>query len=204
MSADPRFVVLEGLDGTGKSTQADLLAARLRERGLEVVVTFEPGATALGAKVRALLLDGTDPVDPTAEALMMAADRAQHVTEVVQPALARGEWVVSERYVPSSLAYQGVGRGLGVAEIERVNALATAGVEPDLVVVLDLESPVAGRRLGIRRDRLEREDDAFVVAVHEAYRDLAQSHGWVLVNADDTADEVAEAIWSIVCDRCAL
>jgi len=201
MSGTPRFVVLEGGDATGKTTQVDRLAARLRDQGIDVVATFEPGATALGARLRRLLLDGAHPVDPVAEALMMAADRAEHVAEVVRPALARGAWVVSDRYVPSSLAYQGVGRGLGVAEIEQLNALATAGIEPDLVVVLELSPEAARRRLGAERDRLEDEGDAFALAVHGAYLDLAASRGWVLVDANRTPEEVAEDVWSAVWDR---
>jgi dTMP kinase len=198
------FIVLEGGDATGKSTQVERLAARLREREIDVVTTFEPGATDLGQRLRALLLEGDHAVDPIAEALLMAADRAQHVAEVLRPALARGAWVVSDRFVPSSLAYQGVGRGLGVAEVEQLNQLATAGIEPDLVIVLDLSPEAARARLGSVRDRLEGEDDAFVLAIHEAYRDLAQARGWVVVDAAAPPDEVAEAIWSIVCDRCSL
>jgi dTMP kinase len=198
-----RFVVLEGGDATGKSTQLERLATRLRATGVEVVTTFEPGATPLGAKLRALLLHDDGPVDPVAEALLMAADRAEHVAEVLRPALARGAWVVSDRFVPSSLAYQGVGRGLGVAEIEQLNALATAGIEPDLVIVLDLAPEAARRRLGEVRDRLEGEDDAFALAVHEAYRDLAQARGWALVDADGTPDQVADAVWAAVQDRLA-
>ena len=198
-----RFVVLEGGDATGKSTQLDRLAARVRETGVEVVTTFEPGATPLGAKLRTLLLHDDGPVDPVAEALLMAADRAEHVAEVLRPALARGAWVVCDRFVPSSLAYQGVGRGLGVAEIEQLNALATAGIEPDLVIVLDLAPEAARRRMGAKRDRLEGEDDAFALAVHEAYRDLAQARGWALVNADGTPDEVSDAVWAAVRDRLA-
>ena len=201
MSATARFVVLEGGDATGKSTQVERLAARLRSQGLDVVVTFEPGATPLGRRLRALMLDGAEPVDPVAEALLMAADRAQHVAEVVRPALTRGAWVVTDRFVPSSLAYQGVGRGLGVAEVERLNLLATAGIQPDLVVVLDLSPEAARRRLGAPTDRLEGEDGEFAAAVHEAYRELARSRGWVLVDADATPDAVAEAVWSVVCDR---
>lgn len=200
MSTEARFVVLEGGDATGKSTQVKRLATRLREAGHEVVTTFEPGATPLGARLRALVLDVDADVDPVAEALLMAADRAEHVSEIVRPALARGAWVVSDRYVPSSLAYQGVGRGLGVAEIEQLNALATAGLEPDLVVVLDLAPDAARRRLGTVRDRLEAEDDAFARAVHEAYRHLASVRGWLIVDADDTPDAVAAAVWSIVRD----
>ncbi len=199
--SEPRFVVLEGGDATGKSTQIERLAARLRESGLDVVETFEPGATPLGARLRTLVLDGTEPVDPVAEALLMAADRAQHVAEVVRPALARGAWVVSDRFVPSSLAYQGVGRGLGVAEVEQLNQLATAGIQPALVVVLDLSLEAARDRLGTPTDRLEGEVGEFAVAVHEAYRDLARTRGWVLVDADGTPAEVADAVWSVVCDR---
>jgi dTMP kinase len=193
-----RFVVLEGGDATGKSTQVGRLGARLRDAGHEVVETFEPGATRLGVRLRALLLDEDGPIDPIAEALLMAADRAEHVAGVVRPALQRGAWVVSDRFVPSSLAYQGVGRGLGVGEVSQLNELATAGLEPDLVVVLDLAPDVARARLGNERDRMEGEDDAFALAVHEAYRDLARSRGWSVVDASADVDTVANAIWSVV------
>ncbi len=193
-----RFIVLEGGDATGKSTQLRLLSARLRDAGREVVETFEPGATALGARLRTMLLDEDGPIDPTAEALLMAADRAEHVAGVVRPALQRGAWVVSDRFVPSSLAYQGVGRGLGVAEVGQLNELATAGLEPDLVVILDLAPEVARARLGLTRDRMEGENDAFALAVHEAYRDLARSRGWSVVDASAEVTAVADAIWSVV------
>ncbi len=198
MSAAARFVVLEGGDATGKSTQVELLAARLRRAGHEVVTTFEPGATPLGARLRSLLLDESGPIDPIAEALLMAADRAEHVAEVVRPALQRGAWVVSDRFVPSSLAYQGVGRGLGVPEVGQLNELATAGLEPDLVVVLDLAPEVARERLGRTRDRMEGENDAFALAVHEAYRDLARSRGWSVVDASESVEAVAAGIWAHV------
>jgi dTMP kinase len=198
-----RFVVLEGGDATGKTTQVSRLAQRLRDRRVAVVTTFEPGATALGTQLRALVLEGDAAVEPMAEALLMAADRAQHVVEVVRPALARGAWVVSDRFVPSSLAYQGVGRGLGVPEIEQLNALATGGIEPDLVIVLDFAPDRARARMQGQRDRLEGEDDAFVLAVHEAYRDLARIRGWDLVDADGTTDEVSDAVWKCVEERLA-
>jgi dTMP kinase len=198
-----RFVVLEGGDATGKTTQAGRLTARLREHGREVLHTFEPGGTALGSSLRGLLLEGTATVEPEAEALLMAADRAQHVHEVVRPALARGEWVVSDRFVPSSLAYQGVGRGLGVPAIELVNGIATGGLEPDLVMVLDLPPQVATERFGAARDRLEEEDDAFRLAVHEAYRDLAGSRGWVLLDASGTIEEVEARVWAVVTEHLA-
>ena len=198
MSTVARFVVLEGGDATGKSTQVGLLAARLRDAGHDVVETFEPGATRIGARLRTLLLDEDGPIDPIAEALLMAADRAEHIAGVVRPALQRGAWVVSDRFVPSSLAYQGVGRGLGVGEVGQLNELATAGLEPDLVVVLDLAPEAARTRLGLRRDRMEGENDAFALAVHEAYRDLAASRGWSVVDAAPDVDAVSAAIWAAV------
>ena len=201
MSLPGRFLVLEGGDATGKTTQAARLARRLRDHGREVLATLEPGGTALGVSLRRLLLDGSATVEPEAEALLMAADRAQHVLEVVRPALARGDWVVSDRFVPSSLAYQGVGRGLGVPTIEIVNGIATGGLEPDLVIVLDLPPEVATERFGAARDRLEEEDDAFRLAVHEAYRDLAGSRGWVLLDAAGPVEEVEDQIWVVVTEH---
>ncbi len=203
MTIPGRFLVLEGGDATGKTTQTARLAARLRAEGREVLQTFEPGGTKLGGSLRSLLLDGSGTVEPEAEALLMAADRAQHVLEVIRPALARGEWVVSDRFVPSSLAYQGVGRGLGVPAIELVNGIATGGLEPDLVIVLDLPPEVAIERFGAARDRLEEEDDAFRLAVHEAYRDLAGSRGWVLLDAAGSIDEVEARIWAVVTEHLA-
>jgi dTMP kinase len=196
-----KFVVLEGGDATGKTTQTARLAARLRGEGREVLATFEPGGTDLGVSLRQLLLAGSATVEPEAEALLMAADRAQHVLEVVRPALARGDWVVSDRVVPSSLAYQGVGRGLGVPAIEIVNGIATGGLEPDLVIVLDLPPEVATERFGAARDRLEEEDDAFRLAVHEAYRDLAGTRGWVLLDAAGAIEEVEAQIWAVVTEH---
>lgn len=201
MSLPGSFVVLEGGDATGKTTQTARLAHRLRAQGRDVLATFEPGGTALGTSLRQLLLHGTATVEPEAEALLMAADRAQHVLEVVRPALARGDWVVSEQFVPSSLAYQGVGRGLGVPAIEIVNGIATGGLEPDLVIVLDLAPEVATERFGAARDRLEEEDDAFRLAVHEAYRDLAGTRGWVLLDAAGSIEEVEEQIWTVVAEH---
>jgi dTMP kinase len=203
MTPPGRFLVIDGGDATGKTTQAGQLVERLREQGREVLATFEPGGTPLGAELRHLLLDGAVTVEPEAEALLMAADRAQHVLEVVRPALARGDWVVSDRFVPASLAYQGVGRGLGVPAIEIVNGIATTGLEPDLVLILDLPPDVAIERFGAARDRLEEEDDAFRLAVHEAYRDLAGTRGWVLVDAAGSIEDVEARIWAVVTEHLA-
>ncbi|HEY0399353.1 MAG TPA: dTMP kinase [Acidimicrobiia bacterium] len=197
MGDRPAFVVLEGGDACGKSTQGQILVARLRSLGREVVATREPGATPAGAKIRALVLGGGD-LDPRAEALLIAADRAEHVAEVIRPALARGAVVVSDRYVPSSLAYQGVARGLGVEEVARLSEWATGGLDPDLVVVLDVDpAAAAGRRAG-PEDRMEREPDSFRVAVNEAYRDLAARFGWRLLDGSASVEDVAEQVWAAV------
>ena len=150
-----RFVVVEGGDAGGKSTQIERLVTRLRALDVDVIATFEPGATPAGAVMRELLLHSQERVSPTAEALLMAADRAQHVAEVIRPALDAGTWVVSDRFVPSSLVYQGVVRGLGVDAIDAMNQLAVSAAAPDLVVVLDVADDVVAARRG-RADRSAR------------------------------------------------
>lgn len=192
-----RFVVLEGGDGSGKSTQCARLVATLRERGLDVVATVEPGGTALGRELRRLLLDGAAP-DARAEALLMAADRAEHVASVVRPALARGAWVVSDRHVPSSLVYQGVVRGLGVDEVAALSAFATGGLEPDLVLVLDVDDATAESRRAPGSDRLEREGRAFHSAVRAAYRDLAARYGWTVLDVTGDPATVTDRLVAAV------
>lgn len=200
MSADlsprGRFIVLEGGDATGKSTQALLLAKRLRDLGRDVLTTFEPGATRVGQRLRKLILE--EQLDARAEALLIAADRAQHVAEVVRPALEQGTDVVSDRFVPSSLAYQGVARGLGVEEVWRVSDWATGTLAPDLVVVLDTHEDVIRTRKSGPDDRLEREGTAFHQRVADAYRELAARHDWVLVDAHGDVETVADGVWTAV------
>ena len=193
-----KFVVLEGGDGSGKSTQVARLAESLRASGLAVHETFEPGAGAAGAVIRDLLLHGPEVIAPVAEALLMAADRAQHVATEIAPALLRGEWVVCDRYVPSSLVYQGVVRELGVELVEQLSEVATGGLEPDLVIVLDVSDDVAAARRDAETDRLEREGEPFHAAVRRAYRELAATRKWVVVDADGPVDEVAEAVRAAV------
>jgi dTMP kinase len=192
-----RFVVLEGGDGSGKSTQLGRLAAWLRRVGVEVVETREPGGTELGVAVRSLLLDGPE-VDPRAEALLMAADRAQHTAEVVRPALARGAWVLSDRHVPSSLVYQGVVRGLGVDEVAALSAFATDRLVPDLVLVIDVGDDIAEARRSAESDRLEREGADFHRAIRAAYRELAEARGWLLVDGAGDEEAVAARIVAAV------
>ena len=192
------FVVVEGGEGSGKSTQVDLLVSFLRERGLDVVQTFEPGDTKLGARLREALLHGDAPVDARTELLLLLTDRAQHVAEVIRPALARGAVVVSDRYAPSTFAYQGAGRGLDVDEIARLNDFATGGVTPDVVVVLDVPDDVAEARVASERDRVERAGAQFHARVRAAYRTLAAAHGWTVVDGTGTADEVHQRVVAVV------
>jgi dTMP kinase len=195
------FIVLEGGDASGKSTQSRLLAARLRSLGHEVVESFEPGATEAGGEIRSIILDGSAEVQPITEAFLLAADRAQEVAEVIRPALARGADVVSDRYVPSSLAYQGVGRGVGIDEVEQLNRLATGGLDPDLVVVLDVDDTAASSRRDGPGDRLERAGDEFHASVRDAYRSLARDRGWALVDGNAGVDEVGDRVWKVVRER---
>jgi dTMP kinase len=198
------FIVLEGGDASGKTTQARLLIERLRSLGRDVVESFEPGATEAGAAIRALLLDSTEPISPMTEVLLLAADRAQEVVDIIRPALARGADVVNDRYVPSSLAYQGVARGLGVEKVEALNRWATGGLEPDLVVVLDVDDAVAGSRRAGPADRLERAGADFHAVVRDAYRNLAADRGWALIDGNAEVDVVAERVWSVVRERLGL
>ena len=165
------FVTFEGPDGAGKSTQAELLRDALAAEGREVVLTREPGGTELGERIRALLLDGAG-MSPWAEAALFAASRSQHVEEVILPALERGADVVCDRYLDSSLAYQGIARGLGVQEVLELNLRVTRGLLPDSTVLLLLDPEAAAARSG-ETDRLEREGAAFRARVDAAYRDLA-------------------------------
>jgi len=166
------FIALEGGDGAGKSTQARLLQAWLEGLGHTVVVTREPGGTDFGRTVRELVLHG-DHVAPRAEALLFAADRAHHVETLIRPALGRGEVVITDRYMDSSIAYQGAGRDLGVDEVRELNIWATGGLVPALTVLVDLPAAVGrARRAGVN-DRLESEADDFHCAVREHFLALA-------------------------------
>jgi dTMP kinase len=202
MSTEPgRFVVLEGGEGSGKSTQAKRLVKRLSETGRDALLTHEPGHTRVGEEIRLLLLHADWELDARTELLLMLADRAQHVAEVIRPALAAGTVVVSDRYTPSTLAYQGVGRALGVDPVDRLSAFAAGDLEPDMVVVLDLPDDVANGRIAADADRMERAGADFHAAVRAAYRSLAEERGWQLVDARGTRDEVAARVWAVVAPR---
>jgi dTMP kinase len=195
------FVTFEGADGSGKSTQAELLRAALAEEGREVVLTREPGGTELGERIRELLLAGPQ-MGAWAEAALFAASRAQHVDEVIRPALERGADVVCDRYVDSSLAYQGIARGLGVEEVLELNLRATGGLLPDVTFLLLVDPQLAAARW-TEADRLEQEGDALQAKVDAAYRKLAERFPERIVPVDGAREpgEIAKEVHERLRDR---
>jgi dTMP kinase len=189
------FITFEGLDGCGKTTQAGLLAAALEGDGVDVVSTREPGGTPLGEAIRELVLHG-DHVAPWAEAALYTAARAQHVHEVIRPALGRGATVVSDRYLDSSVAYQGVGRGLGLDAVLELNLAAVGGLLPDRTVLVEIDLATAAERMGERRDRIERDLAVLCERVAEAYSALAARFPdrYVVVDGRRPAGELAGEI----------
>ena len=199
------FVTFEGLDGAGKTTQAELLRGHVVASGREVVATREPGGTPLGERVRALLLNGED-MTAWAEAALFAAARAELVERVIAPALERGATVICDRYVDSTLAYQGVGRGLPLDTLRSVQQLPTAGLLPDLRVLLDVPAAVGlARRYAAPEEvnRLDAAGTAFHERVRQAYLDLAAADpsGWVVVDAAGAEEEVARRVVGAVQPR---
>jgi dTMP kinase len=194
-----RFIAFEGGEGSGKSTQARRLARRLG-----AVATFEPGATDVGRRVREVLLDpSTTGLADRAEALLMAADRAQHVAEVVRPALDAGRHVVTDRYAGSTLAYQGHGRGLDLTQLRGLSDWASGGLWPDLVLLLDVPGAVARSRLSDAPDRFEAAGRDFHERVAEGFRQLASADPahWAVVDGSGSEDDVADLVWEQVASR---
>jgi dTMP kinase len=195
-----RLITFEGIEGAGKSTQVELLRQALEKAGHRVVTTREPGGTPVGEQVRSMLLDPASTLDARTEALLFAAARAQLVEQVIRPALERGEVVLCDRYLDSSLAYQGVGRGLGLESVAAINAFATRGLLPDLVVLLRLD-PAEGlaRRRG-SLDRIESQDLEFHRQVARGFLDLAAAdpERFVVVDAAAPPDRVAAEVLAAV------
>jgi dTMP kinase len=194
------FIAFEGGDGAGKSTQAALLTQALSDAGRTVVRTREPGGTPVGEKLRSLVLDhGQGDIDARTEALIFAAARAAHATQVIAPAMARGEIVISDRYADSSIAYQGAGRNLGTDAIVRLNDWATDGLWPDLTVLLDV-TPAEGRDRrtagASAEDRMESEPDGFHSTIRAAFLDLAAANPerYLVLPASGSVPVLAQAI----------
>ena len=192
---DGLFITFEGGDGSGKTTQVQLLADHLRGCGREVVSTREPGGTELGREIRKLILHGGE-VCPKAEALLYAADRAHHIATVVRPALERGAVVLADRYLDSSVAYQGVARELGLEEVRELSLWATDGLMPHLTLLLDVPVDVGSSRVGGKQDRIESAGTEFHQAVRDEYLKLADADPdrWRVIDASGKIDDVARQI----------
>ena len=189
------FISFEGQDGSGKTTQAELLVAWLREQGHEVVSTREPGGTPVGEAIRDVVLHGLE-MTPWTEAALFASARAEHVARVIGPALERGAWVVCDRYVDSSIVYQGIARRLGVEPVLELNRTVTDGLMPTRTFVLTLDPDAARERQNGYLDRIEREDEAFRGAVANAYRELGVLFPGrvVVLDAAQRPEQIAEQV----------
>lgn len=199
-----RFMTFEGLDGAGKSTHIEATAARLRARGIEVVVTREPGGTPLGERLRELLL--SEPMHLETETLLMFAARREHVARIIEPALARGAWVVCDRFTDATRAYQGGGRGVDAAKIETLAQWVHAALVPDLTILFDLPPDVARGRIAGQRnlDRFELEKADFHTRVRERYLELvrAEPARFLVINATLKQEEIDKALEKTIATFC--
>ena len=203
-----RFITFEGGEGCGKSTQIRLLADRLRAAGKEVLLTREPGGTALAEKIRSLVREESDdPPNSRAETLLFIASRAQVVENVIRPALASGTWVLCDRFADSTFAYQGYGRGLDLDELKRINSFATGGLEPDMTILLNVSPEVSAKRMRAREaatntdaDRMEKAGDGFHTRLRQGFLELAAAEPkrFAVIQADGSVEEVEEAVWNSI------
>lgn len=195
------FLVFEGPEGSGKSTQIRLLAERLRAAGCEPLLSREPGGTPAADAIRQVILDPKLRIDPLSEFLLYSASRAQHVSEVIKPALEAGKLVLCDRFAGASVAYQGYGRGLELDFIHELTARVTHNLKPDLTILLELEPEIGLKRIAARgnKDRLERADLSFHQRVHEGFLAQAKADSsWVIIDAEDDETALAEKIWQTV------
>ena len=203
-----RFITFEGGEGCGKSTQIRLLADRLRAAGKEVLLTREPGGTALAERIRSLVREESDdPPNSRAETLLFIASRAQVVENVIRPALASGTWVLCDRFADSTFAYQGYGRGLDLDELKRINSFATGGLEPDMTILLNVSPEVSAKRMRAREvatntdaDRMEKAGDGFHTRLRQGFLELAaaEPERFAVIQADGSVEEVEEAVWNSI------
>jgi dTMP kinase len=200
MNSKPKFITFEGVDGAGKSTHLGWFADQLRQRGHDVLVTREPGGTPLGERLRDILLN--QPMQAETEAMLMFAARLEHIREIIQPALQRGTWVLSDRFSDASFAYQGGGRGVPVARLEMLEQWTQGDFQPDLTILFDLPIEIARERLSanLTLDRFEQEQGAFFEKVRQAYLARCRKMPWrfALIDATMTPDEVRESLGNIV------
>ena len=204
------FITFEGIDGSGKSTQISFLKQWLEEKGHEILVLREPGGNIVSEKIRTLLLDSKEEIDPRSELLLFTAARAQLVSKVIRPALNQGKIVICDRYIDSSVAYQGYGRGLPIADIENINAFATDGLIPDITFIFDLPVEDAALRAGFRSsdsqskpDRMERSGEEFFRKTKEGYLRIAETseRNIYVIQANEEVESIRQQVCSIV-DTC--
>ena len=203
-----RFITFEGGEGCGKSTQIRLLAERLRAAGKDVLLTREPGGTALAEKIRSLVREEScDPPNSRAETLLFIASRAQVVENVIRPALDSGTWVLCDRFADSTFAYQGYGRGLDLDELKRINSFATGGIKPDRTILLNVSPEVSAGRMRAREaatnteaDRMEKAGDGFHARLRQGFLELAaaEPERFAVIQADGSVEEVEEAVWNSI------
>jgi dTMP kinase len=192
-----KFITFEGIDGSGKSTQLRMVAGDLRQRGVDVITTHEPGGTPLGRRLREAFLETEETVAPIAELLLFAADRAQHVEFLIRPALSEGRIVISDRYADATFAYQGAGRGFPEASVNQIIELATGGLKPDLTLFFDISVEHALQRMslrhqtGERRNRMDAETGEFYSSVRKAYLKIAEAEPqrFIILDANGSVDE---------------
>jgi dTMP kinase len=205
--AEGFFITFEGIEGSGKTTQINLLAEFLKNKGYDVLVSREPGGTPLGEKIRHLLLDPQyESMDYKTEILLYAADRAQHVKEMIKPALEKGKIVISDRFVDSNLAYQAAGRGLDYEMVYQINEWVIDSTWPDLTFILDIDIKEGLKRARAQSfdaegDRLEREVDDFHQRVRDAYLKMAEKERFALINAGESIENIRKNIENIISRR---
>lgn len=190
------FITFEGIDGCGKTTQLNLLAEYLKQKGLEVVITREPGATGLGKKLREILLNYDGEVSPNCESFLFLADRAQHIDTLVKPSIEAGKIVLCDRHTDSTVAYQGYGRGLDLERIKMLNNLASSGIKPDLTFVFDIDVKTAQSRVGKTKDRMESAGIDFHNKVRNGYLEIAKQEPErvKVINSNDNIENIFEQV----------
>jgi len=200
------FITFEGLDGSGKTTQMEILSGYLKNRGFDVVTTIEPGGTKIGRKIRKILLDQENhEISPMAETLLFLASRAELVSEVIAPALKEGKIVLCDRFFDSTVVYQGIARGLGEKEILEMNLWATGGVVPDITFLLSLKVSKGKKRMSDadkKTDRIELEKDSFKEKIYRGYLDIAKKNKdrIVVIDGEDNIENIFEVIKNKVCE----
>ena len=193
-----KFITVEGIDGCGKTTQAEFIVDGLSEAGLSAKLVREPGGDPISESIRKLLLHAEESMSDRAEALLMIASRAQLTDKVILPQIINGSWVVADRYADSTLAYQGGGRGLSVQSLDSINQFGTYTLKPDLTFFIDISIDVANSRMRVERDRIEKEGNEFQQRVREQYLKLHESdpNRFILINGEQSVDNVRKEIWT--------